>query len=124
VLVLIIAGAVLTLGGIRELARVLGLRRNGLRAEGIVVGHEEESSTRTIAFYPVVRFTTADGRAIEFTSRLSLPIVMEVGKRVPVRYHRDNPERAVIDTFVRTWAMPVTVLLAGLTAFTFGILKR
>jgi hypothetical protein len=55
---------------------------------------------------------------------VSLPIVIDVGQDVPVRYRSDNPERAVIDTVVRTWVLPVTLLLAGLTALTIGILTR
>jgi hypothetical protein len=127
VLLVVVVGAVLTLGGIRELVRVLGIRRHGLRIEGTVVDVEETTEgtpTRaTLASYPVVEFTTAEGRTIRFTSRLSLPIVIEVGKAVPVRYRSDDPERAVIDTFMRTWALPATLLLAGPTALTIGILQ-
>jgi Protein of unknown function (DUF3592) len=128
VLLLIVAGAVLTLGGILELSRVLGIRRHGLRTEGIVVDVEERTEgtpeEATLASYPVVEFTTAEGRTIRFTSRLSLPIAIEVGKAVPVRYRSDDPERAVIDSFMRTWALPVTLLLFGATALTIGILQR
>jgi Protein of unknown function (DUF3592) len=124
VLLLIVVGAVLTLGGIRELSRVLGIRRHGLRTEGTVVDVKETRTSTTPASYPVVEFTTAEGRTIRFTSRVSLPIVIEVGQAVPVRYRSDDPERAVIDTFIRTWALPVTLLLAGPTALTIGILQR
>ena len=124
-LLLVVVGAVLTLGGIRELGRVLGIRRHGLRTEGTVVDVQETlTSSNMLASYPVVEFSTAEGRTIRFTSRVSLPIVIEAGQDVPVRYRSDNPERAVIDTVVRTWALPVTLLLAGPTALTIGILTR
>jgi Protein of unknown function (DUF3592) len=132
VLLVVVVGAVLTVGGILELSRVLGIRRHGLRTEGTVVDVEEriegsgvgeEAPTRTLASYPVVEFTTAEGGTIRFASRLSLPIAIEVGKAVPVRYRSDDPERAVIDTFMRTWAVPVTLLLGGPTALTIGILQ-
>lgn len=124
----LVVGAVLTLGGIYELIRVLGIRRHGLRTEGTVVDVEERvegtaESGATLASYPVVEFTTAEGRTIRFTSRLSLPIAIEVGKAVPVRYRSDDPEKAVIDTFMRTWAVPVTLLLGGPTLLIIGILQ-
>jgi Protein of unknown function (DUF3592) len=127
VLLLVVVGAVLTLGGIYELSRVLGIRRHGLHTEGTVVDVEERvegTPTRArLASYPVVEFTSAEGRTIRFTSRLSLPIAIEVGKAVPVRYRSDDPEQAVIDTFMRTWAVPVTLLLGGPTMLTIGILQ-
>jgi hypothetical protein len=127
VLVVVVVGAVLTLGGIYELSRVLGIRRHGLRTEGTVVDVEEttegDPTSPTLAQYPVVEFTTAEGRTIRFTSRLSLPIAIAVGKAVPVRYHSDHPDRAVIDTVMRTWAVPVTLLLGGPTALIIGILQ-
>jgi Protein of unknown function (DUF3592) len=127
VLLVVVVGAVLTLGGILELSRVLGIRSHGLRTEGTVVDVEERiegpSESATLASYPVVEFTTAEGRTIRFTSRLSLPIAIEVGKAVPVRYRSDNPELAVIDTFMRTWAVPVTLLLGGPTALIIGIFQ-
>lgn len=126
-LLVVVVGAVLTVGGILELSRVLGIRRHGLRTEGTVVDVEERvegtSESARLASYPVVEFTTAEGRTIRFTSRLSLPIAIEVGKAVPVRYRSDDPERAVIDTFMRTWAVPVTLLLGPPTALTIGILQ-
>lgn len=126
-LLLFVVGAVLTLGGIYELSRVLGIRRHGLRTEGTVVDVEEtvegDPESATLASYPVVEFTTAEGRTVRFTSRLSLPVAIEVGKAVPVRYRGDHPEHAVIDTLMRTWAMPVTLLLFGLTALIIGIFQ-
>jgi hypothetical protein len=81
VLLLVVVGAVLTLGGIRELGRVLGIRRHGLRTEGTVVDVQETlTSSNMLASYPVVEFSTAEGRTIRFTSRVSLPIVIEAGK--------------------------------------------
>jgi Protein of unknown function (DUF3592) len=127
VLLVLVVGAVLTLGGIYELSRVLGIRRHGVRTEGTVVGVDEtiEGSPESarLASYPVVEFSTAEGRTIRFTSRLSLPIAIEVGKAVPVRYRSDKPEWAVIDTLMRTWAVPVTLLLGGPTALIIGILQ-
>ena len=83
-LLLVVVGAVLTLGGIRELGRVLGIRRHGLRTEGTVVDVQETlTSSNMLASYPVVEFTTAEGRTIRFTSRVSLPIVIEAGQDVP-----------------------------------------
>ena len=53
-LLLVVVGAVLMLGGLRELSRVLGIRRHGLRTEGTVVDVKETRTPSTLAFYPVV----------------------------------------------------------------------
>jgi hypothetical protein len=48
--------------------RTRAMLKSGARAEGTVVGTKEGRTSRGTRYYPVVRFTTADGRMVEFTS--------------------------------------------------------
>jgi hypothetical protein len=62
----------------------------------------------------VVRFTTADGRTVTFTSGVGFGRKPTIGGAVPVRYRRHAPEQAEIDR-AYTWLLPAAVwLLAGL----------
>lgn len=80
--------------GINDL---LPRRGRQLRARGTVFEHVRNIGDRGDTYTPKVRFTTADGRQIEFTdgfgvSRNALPI----GTAVPVIYSAEIPERAFV----------------------------
>ena len=81
------------------------------------------SSERGTVFYaPVVRFTTAAGRAAEFQSASgSIPPRYAVGATVPVRYDPDDPARAEIATFADQWLLPVLLGGTGLMLATVGV---
>jgi hypothetical protein len=71
------------------------------RAEGTVIRLIEQRG-KHIQFYPVVAFTTADGRRMEFKSIYSDYLAFgekhyPLGGRVPVVYVPENPARAEID---------------------------
>ncbi len=71
------------------------------RAEGQVVRIDHENG-RHIRLVPVLTFTTAEGRAIEFKSRNQdllayPPYKYAVGQKWPVVYVPAEPERAEID---------------------------
>ena len=88
------------------------------QAQGTVVGAERDTSHRhdgTISattYNPVVRFTTADGRTVQFTSVVGYSYSPHIGHAVPVRYRPDDPEQAEIDR-AAMWMLPVAVGLAG-----------
>ena len=65
-------------------------------------------------YNPVVRFTTADGRTVEFTSALGYGRKPNIGEALDVRYLPDHPERAEIDR-AAMWMLPTAVgVLSGL----------
>lgn len=71
------------------------------KAEGRVIRIEREQGSR-IRLVPILAFTTADGRAIEFKSRnhdlfAYPPYVYAVDQKWPVVYVPAEPERAEID---------------------------
>ncbi|WP_409062537.1 DUF3592 domain-containing protein [Streptomyces sp. SYP-A7185] len=58
--------------------------------------------------YPVVEFTSADGKPRTFESSMgSNPPSYDQGERVDVLYRADSPEDARIDGFVSLWLLPL-----------------
>jgi len=65
--------------------RTRGLLQSGAQAQGTVVGAERDtrydnSGHRVTTYNPVVRFTTADGRTVEFTSAVSYSRSPHIGR--------------------------------------------
>ena len=92
--------------------------KSGAQAQGTVVS----AGTGGGKFHhPRVRFTTPDGRTVEFTSMLGYPRELDVGAPVPVRYPPDDPEQADLDS-VATWLLPGALyLLTGLGLLVAGV---
>jgi Protein of unknown function (DUF3592) len=94
---------------------------------GIVVGAKEDTSwddhgtTTTTTYSPVVRFTTADGRTVEFTSAVGYGSEPDVGGAVDVRYLADDPEQAEINRGTSLMLPPVAALLSGLGLLVAGV---
>jgi hypothetical protein len=123
-MVLVAAGVTL-LGVVLPLQlRTRALLKDGV--QGTVVGAVAGGShLRSRTYHPVVRFTTADGRTVTFTSGIGFPRQPEIGGAVPVRYRGDNPEQAEIDRAhigMLAAAPPLLVgvglLVAAVVAFT------
>lgn len=82
---------------------------------------QKDTGARTSYYHPVVRFTTPDGRTVEFTSAVGYQIRPDVGGPVPVRYRPDDPEKAEIDRAI-AWVMPAAFgLLGGLGLLVAGV---
>jgi hypothetical protein len=110
--------------------RTRRLLASGAMARGTVVGVEEDTSrdhdgTGSTTYNPVVRFTTADGRTVTFTSAIGYGSEPDVGGAVDVRYLPDDPEQAEIDR-ATMWMLPAAfgvlagagLLVAAVGAFT------
>ena len=93
--------------------RARGLLKSGAQTQGTVVDVEKDTSYRYGTTYsPVVRFTTADGRTVEFTSAVGTSRSPDIGGLVPVRYRLDHPEQAEIDR-TTMWILPAAFGLVG-----------
>jgi hypothetical protein len=111
--VLLIVGAVFTavglvLGAVCILIVALdnNFRETAVRTTGTIVSYETRQSTsrdddrgtrRSETYAPVVKFTTKDGRTIEFTSSVSSSSKPVPGRQVDVLYHPDDPQHAKVD---------------------------
>ncbi len=121
--------------GIFVLWSAADLYTGGVRAEGIVLeiresrrteqesvrrpdGREVERTVERVSFAPVVRFTTREGREIEFHGRGGSGTSFAEGARVTVIYDPAHPIRARIVSFVDIWlpsaaAFAVVVVFGG-----------
>jgi hypothetical protein len=83
-----------------------------VRVTGVVVGLVRKKSKGHGTFSPRVRFTTADGREVEFTEMWSsYPPRFKVGDSAIVLYHRRNPGRARVLT--SRWLLYFPALITG-----------
>jgi Protein of unknown function (DUF3592) len=123
---LILAAYGVTLGGFMLIPalRTRRLLQSGAMAQGTVVDAKRYisiSEDSITSYAPVVRFTTADGRTVEFTSSEGYSSKPDVGGAVDVRYLPDDPEQAEIDR-ATTWMLPAAFgLLGGLGLLVAGV---
>jgi hypothetical protein len=89
------------------------------RATGTVIDlNSKTDSDGDVTFYPVVRFTTAEGRTIKFESGSSAS--NSVGDRVEVLYDPDDPQHASLSGFFDLWLWPLATGVLGVMACVFG----
>lgn len=71
--------------------------KQGIEAQGVVVGLQENHDSDGSTYTPVVQFKTASGQSVEFVSSYSSsPPAYEVGELVIVIYQSQEPEHAII----------------------------
>lgn len=106
-------GVVCLGAGLIPALRTRGLLESGAQAQGTVVDVEKDTSSGGSTTYnPVVRFTAADGRTVEFTSAVGYSRKPDIGGAVPVRYRPGDPEQAEIDR-ATMWMIPAAFGLVG-----------
>lgn len=89
----------------------------GMVASVSAVANEQD---HTVNYAPTFTFKAEDGRAYSVTSGVaSNPPSFAVGQEVQVRYIRNNPVSAEIDSFWQLWL--VSVVCGGLGIFFAGI---
>ena len=122
VALLLIAGLVVTGGGIAGLRRTRRLA-GGPRAQGTITGVERHFTGRSGAYFPVLTFPTLDGTEVRTTVPqgriLKAP---QVGKQVKVLYDPANPARAFIDSPGIRYSGPFFLIL-GLVFLTLAIVQ-
>ena len=122
-----LTGLYLVSVAIRLVIRMSDWKRRAVRAEGTIVGFEEERFAGDRAghplFAPLVTFTTASGESIEFkSSRSERPNPYTVGQRVAVRYLPEDPSGADLESVGAGWLTLTVVLVMTVVAFTIASL--
>lgn len=92
------------------------------KAAGTVVELRlSRSGSSSSGHAPVVRFTTNEGRTVEFVSSVSSkPPAYKIGEEVEVLYDPKDPWHAEIDSFVSLWLLPSILFLPGGVFFMIG----
>lgn len=74
------------------------------------------------SYCPVVRFTTAGEKTVEFTGLGAGEPDYEVGDEVTVLYLPDRPEKGKIASFQELWLGPVVLVIMGALFGGIGLL--
>ena len=123
-----LAGAIFFIIGLGALAGgiIWGFRTQRFvssaeRADGIVTDLDMRSDSDGSAYYPVVSFTTKEGKEVTFTSSTGgNPPPKRRGAEVEVLYDAANPEEAEINSFFALWFGPL--LVGGLFGTLFPLI--
>jgi Protein of unknown function (DUF3592) len=83
--------------------------RGAERTTGTVIDLDARTSDGDLVYYPMVRFTTAGGRRVEFTSSSGSSSPPDVGDRVEVLYDPDDPQDAQLSGFFSLWLWPIVL---------------
>jgi len=104
-----LAGAVHAQGTVLDLQRTESL------------SHDGNHTYTSVSYYPMVQFSDASGRRIEFTSDSgSNPPAYSRGDTVDVLYHADAPEKARINSLMSLWFGTLIVGGLGVVFTTIG----
>jgi hypothetical protein len=109
-------------------SQTMSLRRDGLIAEGTVVGerHRAEigSDGISLTHAPIVEFVPAGAKApVRFRSDVWFSWSAHAqGDKVTVRYRAESPEQARVDSVLGDLVLPAVLLLLGLAGL-FGRLS-
>jgi hypothetical protein len=122
-----LVGLYLVSVAVRLIARMRDWNARAIRAEGTIVGFEEESPTGQRAghplFAPLVTFTATSGESIQFkSSRSERPNPYSVGQRVAVRYLPEDPNSADLESVASGWMSLVVVLVMAAVTLTIATL--
>lgn len=114
-------------GGVRANGLVQEIRESRRTEQESVRLSDGRDTQRTVeraSFVPVVRFTTLEGREIEFHGRGGSGTSFAPGQRVTVIYDPTNPIRARIVSFVDVWLAPVVPLAVAVIFGGVVVLSR
>lgn len=108
------------------LRRPLRLLRSGGKTRGVVVANEESMHASTggrpsLFFFPVVEFTTREGRSIRFTSDTGRRVAPPKGSSVRVLYDPNQPYDASLATFSALWMFPLVTSAFGMPFVVAGL---
>jgi hypothetical protein len=119
-LLFIVIGVGLILGGWMYLKHTRQFIAHSLVATGRIVDYIADSDDEGTFYKPVVQFTTADGRQIEYHAGSGASFKTKpIGSEVSIHYDPANPEHALIASFLDLWFVPVILFIIG--AFFIGI---
>lgn len=113
-------GASMLAGAFASYSSTTSFLERSETAQGTVVELIRSRSSDSNSYYPVIEFTAASGRRVEFQSNSgSNPPSYNRGEQVSVFYEPSNPEAAKIDGFFSLWG---AALIVGGIGSVFGVI--
>ena len=126
--VLVLVGAVMLVTASAVFSRRRMVFRSWATAVGVIVALRKEESidlgadVRSTVYYPKIKFKTDTGREIVFQSDTgSQPPVGQISDTVAVRYNRDNPYQAEINSFISLWGDMLVLAVLGSALLFVGL---
>lgn len=109
--------------GFTELKNTIIEQKNTIKVQGLIVENILQTGAGGSVCNPRVQFTTQKGEKISFVDKIgSYPADFEVGQKVKVLYHPDNPHQALLGSFKRTWLIPCILITVGLIPWILALL--
>lgn len=118
---LIVVGALLMAAGAGLVVQRVRRTATWVPARGVVTGHRETNGQS----FPVVRFTTREGREVTATQSTTVDVgVHPTGGDVGVRYDPERPERFVRDGGLGLGLLGPVLDVLGVLLVAAGVLLR
>lgn len=119
-LLFIVIGIGLIIGGWIMLQHTREFIDHSVLTTGRIVDYIVDRDDDGTFYKPVVQFTTADGKEVEYQSSSGATYKTQpVGSSVRIHYDPANPQHAAIDSFLDIWFAPVILFVIGV--FFIGI---
>jgi Protein of unknown function (DUF3592) len=94
VFALVMGGILITI--VRQLRQRINISKHGVRVPGQIVAFENQG-TDIMHCYPIVRFTTPDGRRLTLTSQTRVSVAeLQKGQSIEISYPATAPEQFII----------------------------
>ncbi len=119
-------GAVLMAKGYQSWHASRALVTSSLTAEGTVIRNAPFMSSKagkasSLMYFPEVRFTTADGRTVQFISSItSKADHYKPGDKVTIYYQATDPDNAFIGSFGHLWSVALIFAASGIIVALFA----
>jgi len=122
-IVITILGGAIFGGGVYLSQEKIEFYTQSTQTEGTVIAIDSRRSGSTNYYYPVVSFESEDGNTYSISSETgtSAPYDYETGEKINIRYIKENPQNAKIDSFFELWGMSTILLAVGLVLFLAGV---
>ncbi|WP_456444772.1 DUF3592 domain-containing protein [Thiolapillus sp.] len=124
--ILVCIGAVLMAKGYQDWQVSRAMVDSSVETEGTIVRNAPYMSTKagkvsSLMYFPEVRFTTKEGRTVQFTSSVtSRADHYKPGDKVRVYYQADKPKDAFIGSFGHLWSVALIFALSGIMVTAFA----
>jgi hypothetical protein len=122
-IIALIIGFVFTIIAIKTLIKVNHIKKNGIKAEGIVYNLTNSSDVDMKFQLPTIRFLTQDQEWITEEAKVGLPYgLYKKGQKINLIYDKNEPKEFFIISTINT-TIPYLFLIAGSGIFIFSLVK-
>ena len=98
------------------------MKNNGIISVGKIIDIQALHTLDEIRYYPIVEFTTENGKIIREKMEGRLSQVYRYGEEVEIFYNINNPKDFLVNTHYETDVKNYPLLLGSLISFLLGIL--